>query len=254
LNAVLEIIPLKISKDIDPGDKIDKIIADSIVSSKKNLQNGDIIVIAQKIVSKAERQIIRLSSIKPSAYAMKLALMHKKDPRLVELIIRESRTIIRLSEGVIISETKHGFICANAGIDQSNVKNSENNALLLPEDPDKSANEILKSLKERTKKNVAVIISDSFGRPFRNGQTNVAIGIAGIEPMTSYIGKEDMYGKKLRVTEIAVVDELASAAELIMGKSNRIPVVIIRGFNYRKGGINSSIKKLIRPKEKDFFR
>jgi coenzyme F420-0:L-glutamate ligase / coenzyme F420-1:gamma-L-glutamate ligase len=254
LNAVLEIIPLKISKDVDPGDKLDKIIADSIVSSKKNLQNGDIIVIAQKIVSKAEGQIIRLSSIKPSAYAMQLALMHKKDPRLAELIIRESRTIIRLSEGVIISETKHGFICANAGIDQSNVKNSENNALLLPEDPDKSANEILKSLKERTKKNVAVIISDSFGRPFRNGQTNVAIGIAGIEPMTSYIGKEDMYGKKLRVTEIAVVDELASAAELIMGKSNRIPVVIIRGFNYRKGGINSSIKKLIRPKEKDIFR
>jgi coenzyme F420-0:L-glutamate ligase / coenzyme F420-1:gamma-L-glutamate ligase len=254
LNAVLEIIPLKISKDVDPGDKLDKIIADSIVSSKKNLQNGDIIVIAQKIVSKAEGQIIRLSSIKPSAYAMQLALMHKKDPRLAELIIRESRTIIRLSEGVIISETKHGFICANAGIDQSNVKNSENNALLLPEDPDKSANEILKSLKERTKKNVAVIITDSFGRPFRNGQTNVAIGIAGIEPMTSYIGKEDMYGKKLRVTEIAVVDELASAAELIMGKSNRIPVVIIRGFNYRKGGINSSIKKLIRPKEKDIFR
>jgi coenzyme F420-0:L-glutamate ligase / coenzyme F420-1:gamma-L-glutamate ligase len=254
LNAVIEIIPLKISKDVDPGDKIDKIIADSIVSNKKNLQNGDIIVIAQKIVSKAEGQIIRLSSIKPSVYAMQLALMHKKDPRLVELIIRESRTIIRLSEGVIISETKHGFICANAGIDQSNVKNSEYNALLLPEDPDKSANEILKSLKERTKKNVAVIISDSFGRPFRNGQTNVAIGIAGIEPMTSYIGKEDMYGKKLRVTEIAVVDELASAAELIMGKSNRIPVVIIRGFNYRKGTINSSIKKLIRPKEKDIFR
>jgi coenzyme F420-0:L-glutamate ligase / coenzyme F420-1:gamma-L-glutamate ligase len=253
LNAVIEIIPLKISEDVNPGDKIDKIIVDCIASSKKNLQNGDIIVIAQKIVSKAEGQIICLSSIKPSDYAVQLAHTHKKDPRLVELITRESRSILRLSEGVIISETKHGFVCANAGIDQSNIKNSQHNALLLPEDPDKSANEILNSLKEKTKKNVAVIIVDSFGRPFRNGQTNVAIGIAGIEPIASYIGKEDMYGKKLRVTEIAVVDELASAAELIMGKTNRIPVVIIRGFNYTKG-INPSISKLIRPKEKDLFR
>jgi coenzyme F420-0:L-glutamate ligase/coenzyme F420-1:gamma-L-glutamate ligase len=164
--------------------------------------------------------------------------------------------MIRHSNGVIIVETRHGFICANAGVDQSNVEDSVNHAVLLPVDADASANKIRESLREKTAgKDFAVIITDTFGRPFREGQTNIAIGIAGIDPIKSYVGSADMYGKKLRVTEIAVVDEIASAAELAMGKLERVPVVIIRGYKYQKPKKeNSAISKLIRPKEKDLFR
>jgi coenzyme F420-0:L-glutamate ligase/coenzyme F420-1:gamma-L-glutamate ligase len=172
---------------------------------------------------------------------------------LTELIIRQSKSIVRISNGIIISETKHGFICANAGVDQSNVMNSEETALLLPDDPDASAKQIMYMLKEKTNKEIAVVITDSFGRPFRNGQTNVAIGLAGMVPIKSYVGEEDMYGKKLRVTEIAIVDELASAAELVMGKSKGIPVAVIKGFNFVKSE-SASIDELIREREKDLFR
>jgi coenzyme F420-0:L-glutamate ligase/coenzyme F420-1:gamma-L-glutamate ligase len=184
---------------------------------------------------------------------MQLAEAYKKDPRLTELIIRQSKSIVRISNGIIISETRHGFICANAGVDQSNVINSKETALLLPDDPDASAKQIMHKLKEKTHKEIAVVITDSFGRPFRNGQTNVAIGLAGMVPIKSYIGEEDMYGKKLKVTEIAIVDEIASAAELVMGKSKGIPVVVIKGFDFVKSE-NASIYELIRKREKDLFR
>ena len=249
----IRVIPLKILRDVKSGDKLYSLILRALVSTKVTLENGDIVVIAQKIVSKAEGQIVRLSSLTPSSFAIRLAKAYKKDPRLTELIIRQSKSIVRISNGIIISETKHGFICANAGVDQSNVMNSEETALLLPDDPDASAKHIMYMLKAKTKKEVAVVITDSFGRPFRNGQTNVAIGLAGMVPIKSYVGEEDMYGKKLKVTEIAIVDELASAAELVMGKSEGIPVAVIKGFNFVKSE-NASINELMRDREKDLFR
>lgn len=249
----IKIIPIHISANIKAHDRLDTLILESLRHSEENLFDNDILVIAHKVVSKAEGRIVNLDDIKPSSKSLAIAKENDKDPRIVELILNESKGIIRLSKGVIIVETKHGFICANAGVDQSNVEHSSNHAVLLPIDADSSAKKIRDSLRKRTGKDIAVIITDTFGRPFREGQTNVAIGIAGIEPIMSYIGTTDMYGKKLRVTEIAVVDEIASAAELAMGKSERVPVVIIRGYKYQKTE-RSEISKLIRSKEKDLFR
>jgi coenzyme F420-0:L-glutamate ligase/coenzyme F420-1:gamma-L-glutamate ligase len=250
---IIKIIPIHISTNIKAHDRLDTLILESLRRSEENLFDNDILVIAHKVVSKAEGRIVNLDDIKPSSKSLAIAKENDKDPRIVELILNESKGIIRLSKGVIIVETKHGFICANAGVDQSNVEYSSNHAVLLPIDADSSAKKIRDSLRKRIGKDIAVIITDTFGRPFREGQTNVAIGIAGIEPIMSYIGATDMYGKKLRVTEIAVVDEIASAAELAMGKSERVPVVIIRGYKYQKTE-RSEISKLIRPKEKDLFR
>lgn len=249
----IKVIPLRILKNVEPGDKIYRLILRSMISQKQKFANGDIVVIAQKIVSKAEGRIVPLSSLTPSAKAIRLAKVYKKDARVLELILRHSKNIVKIANGVIISETKHGFVCANAGIDQSNIIKSNENALLLPDDPDASANQIMNMLREKTNREVAVIIADSFGRPFRNGQTNVAIGIAGLNAIKSYIGEDDMFGKKLKVTEIAVVDELASAAELVMGKSKGIPVAIVRGFDFVMSK-KASINELIRAREKDLFR
>jgi coenzyme F420-0:L-glutamate ligase / coenzyme F420-1:gamma-L-glutamate ligase len=253
LNQEIKVIPLRILKNVEPGDKIYRLILRSMISQKQKFANGDIVVIAQKIVSKAEGRIVPLSSLTPSAKAIRLAKVYKKDARVLELILRHSKNIVKIANGVIISETKHGFVCANAGIDQSNIIKSNENALLLPDDPDASANQIMNMLREKTNREVAVIIADSFGRPFRNGQTNVAIGIAGLNAIKSYIGEDDMFGKKLKVTEIAVVDELASAAELVMGKSKGIPVAIVRGFDFVMSK-KASINELIRASEKDLFR
>jgi coenzyme F420-0:L-glutamate ligase/coenzyme F420-1:gamma-L-glutamate ligase len=253
LNQQIKVIPLRILKNVEPGDKIYRLILRSMISQKQKFANGDIVVIAQKIVSKAEGRIVPLSSLTPSAKAIRLAKVYKKDARVLELILRHSKNIVKIANGVIISETKHGFVCANAGIDQSNIIKSNENALLLPDDPDASANQIMNMLREKTNREVAVIIADSFGRPFRNGQTNVAIGIAGLNAIKSYIGEDDMFGKKLKVTEIAVVDELASAAELVMGKSKGIPVAIVRGFDFVMSK-KASINELIRAREKDLFR
>jgi coenzyme F420-0:L-glutamate ligase/coenzyme F420-1:gamma-L-glutamate ligase len=253
LKQEIQVIPVRVLRDVRPGDELHSLILRSLKCNNIVLKNGDIIVIAQKIVSKAEGQIINLSSVTPSAVAIRLAKKFKKDPRTIELVLRQSKNIIKISNGIIISETKQGFICANAGVDQSNIMNSEETALLLPVDPDASAKGIMNVLKEKTNREIAVIITDSFGRPFRNGQTNVAIGVAGINPIRSYIGEKDMYGKKLKVTEIAVVDELASAAELVMGKSKGIPIAVIRGFDYVRNE-NVLIDGLIREREKDLFR
>jgi len=255
-NDTIQIIPLHLSADIRPNDELDALILRSLEQRQEQIFDNDVLVVAHKIVSKAEGRVINLEHIKPSAESLKIAVEDGKDPRIMELILDESKEMIRHSNGVIIVETKHGFICANAGVDQSNVEDSVNHAVLLPVDADASANKIRESLREKTAgKDFAVIITDTFGRPFREGQTNVAIGIAGIEPIKSYVGSADMYGKKLRVTEIAVVDEIASAAELVMGKLERVPVVIIRGYKYQKPEKESStVSKLIRPKEKDLFR
>jgi coenzyme F420-0:L-glutamate ligase / coenzyme F420-1:gamma-L-glutamate ligase len=253
LKQEIRVLPVRVLRDVRPGDKLYSLILRSLVHNKIILEDGDIVVIAQKIVSKAEGQIVGLSSLTPSSFAIQLAKQYKKDPRTTELVLRQSKNIVKISNGVIISETKHGFICANAGVDQSNIMNSGETALLLPDDPDASAKKIMLMLKEKTNREIAVIITDSFGRPFRNGQTNVAIGVAGINPIMSYVGKKDMYGKKLRVTEIAVVDELASTAELVMRKSKGIPIAVIRGFDFIRSE-NALINGLIREREKDLFR
>ncbi len=252
-NNNIEIIPVYLHADVRPKDKLETLILESIKKSRQTLLNDDILVIAHKIVSKSENRIVELRKIEPSSRSIAIAKEQEKDPRVVELILNESTEILRNSRGIIIVETNQGLVCANAGIDQSNVEDGYNHAVLLPIDPDKSARKIKASLKKKTGKDIAVIVSDTFGRPFREGQTNVAIGIAGMDPLRSYIGKTDMYGKKLRVTQIAIADEIASAAELVMGKANRIPIVIIRGYGYQRAQ-KTSISQLIRSRKKDLFR
>ena len=248
----IEIIPIYIKININPKVNFLNILLESIKNNNQIIKNGDIIVIAQKIISKNEGRTVSLENIIPSSRSIELGRKTNKDPRLVELILQESRKIVRVFNNTIITETQHGFICANSGIDQSNVSKSKNLVLLLPSDPDKSANTIRKGIYKKTRKNIAVLITDTFGRPFRMGQTNIAIGIAGIKALKNYKGKRDMFGKILKVTEIAIVDEIAGAAELVMGKTEGIPIAIVRNLTYPKS--NSSIKKIIRKENRDIFR
>ena len=247
-----QIIPILINDDISKGDDVAGLIIKAIKERNQSLLENDVVVTTHKIISKAEGKTIDLSTIIPSEESNKISLNTGKDPRLVELIISQSNEIVKIERDIIIAETKHGFVCANAGIDASNVGKSSNHVVLLPDDPDESARRIRNDIKSRTNVNVSVIISDTFGRPFRKGQVNVAIGSAGLNPILSYVGNTDMYGKILKVTEIAIADELASAAELVMGKSARIPVVIVRGCNYISG--DYSITQITRSKEDDLFR
>jgi len=241
----LQVIPIHIEKEIVPSDDL----SDLILKSEK-INEGDIIVVAQKIISKQEGRLIKLSSVTPSLLAEGISSQYKKDPRLTELILSESKRIIRMGRGVLIVETNNGFICANAGIDESNVK--QGYATLLPQNSDISAQHISNKILEQTQKHVAVIISDTFGRPFRMGQTNCAIGVSGLNPILDYAGTFDSFGKILRVTAIAVADELASAAELVMGKSLKCPFVIIRDYQFKIG--EHMIDELIRPENEDLFR
>ncbi len=248
----IEIIPIPINININPKVKLLNTLLQSLKSNNQIIKNGDIIVIAQKIISKNEGRTVSLKNILPSSRSIELAKKTNKDPRIMELILKESRKIVRVFNNTIITETQHGFICANSGIDQSNVSKNKNLVLLLPKDPDKSANKLKKEIYEKTRKNIAVLITDTFGRPFRMGQTNIAIGIAGINALKNYKGKRDMFGKILKVTEIAIVDEIAGAAELVMGKTEGIPIAIVRNLPYSKS--NSSIKKIIRKENRDIFR
>jgi len=241
----LQIIPIHIPKEIEFGDNISELIANSF-----ELKDNDIIVIAQKIISKEEGRIINLSSITPSLLAQGISSQYQKNPQIVELILSESKKIVRMSKGILIVETKNGFICANAGIDESNVKNGF--ATLLPVDSDMSAERIRGELLKVSGCNVSVIISDTFGRPFRMGQTNCAIGISGLKPILDYAGKPDSFGNVLRVTAIAIADEISAAAELVMGKTLNCPVAIIRNYEYQQN--SSSISELIRSEDEDLFR
>ena len=242
---VLEIIPVKIEEEIEPNTNIIDLVLKSTV-----INDYDILIFSQKIISKNEGRIVDLSSVNPSLLASGIASSYGKDPRLVELILSESKRIVRMQESVIIVESNHGFVCANAGIDESNVRDGY--VTMLPEDPDQSADKLKKQIEQRTKKNTAVIISDTFGRPFRLGQANIAIGIAGMEPIIDYKGKPDTFGKILQVTAIAVADELCSASELVMGKVQNCPVAIVRNFKFDFS--DAKIQKIIRPKTEDLFR
>jgi len=241
----IQIIPVKIQKDIVPNDNLVDLVLEST-----EIQDGDILVFSQKIVSKSEGRILSLSSVNPSLLANGISSSYNKDPRLVELILSESKRIVRMENGIIIVETNHGFVCANAGIDESNVQDGY--ATLLPEDPDRSANLLKEKIEQKTGKNIAVIISDTFGRPFRLGQTDVAIGVAGIEPILDYSGKPDTFAKIMQVTAIAIVDEICAATELVMGKVEKCPVAIVR--NYKFDFSDTKIQNLLRPKHEDLFR
>jgi coenzyme F420-0:L-glutamate ligase/coenzyme F420-1:gamma-L-glutamate ligase len=209
-------------------------------------------VVAQKIVSKCEGRVVRLKSLKPSVLAENIAKNTERDPQHVEAILRETSGIVRLKGPHIIVQTRHGFVCANAGVDRSNVGRDDGLALMLPVDPDKSARRIRKRVAKLLGVDVAVIISDTFGRAWRIGQVNVAIGVDGLRPTVDYRGRRDMFGKELNVTLMAVADELASAAELVMRKSDGIPVAIIRGAKYSRG--KGTARDLVRPEEEDLFR
>ena len=242
---VLEIIPIKIQREIG----IDTNFVDLILESSE-INDGDILVFSQKIISKNEGRMLSLSSVNPSLLANGIASSYGKDARVIELILSESERIVRMENGIIIVKTKHGFVCANAGIDESNVQDGY--ATLLPKDPDKSAILLKERIEQKTGKNISVIISDTFGRPFRLGQTDVAIGIAGLEPILDYNGKPDTFGKIMRVTAIAVADEICSASELVMGKVEKCPIAIVRNYNYNFS--NAKIQKLLRSEHDDLFR
>ena len=243
----IQIIPIKFKEDIQPGDDISALI---LASCKTSIDDGDVLVISQKIISKQEGRVVNLNSVIPSELSVGIASAYEKDPKLVEVILSESKRIVRMEHGVIIVQTNHNFICANAGIDESNVEKGF--ATLLPVDPDKSAKKIRDAVLQITGKNTAVIISDTFGRPFRLGQTDHAIGIAGIESIKNYEGKPDTFGKIMRVTAIAIVDELCAAAELVMGKTEKSPVAIIKNYSFESK--NDSISSIIRDEDEDLFR
>ncbi len=239
--------------EVQPGNRLGSLIARAASDQGSPLEEGDILVVTQKIVSKAEGRLVSLSTITPSEFAIHFAQRAGRDPRLVELVLRESRSIVRMDpdRGVIISETHHGFVCANAGIDQSNVP-GDDVVCLLPEDSDASARRISAQIHETTGFSIPVIVSDTFGRAWREGHVNFAIGIAGMEPMTDYRGTHDAQGREMHVTTIAVADELAAAAELVQFKAIGVPVSVIRGYPYQTG--DPGYSSLIRDRGRDMFR
>jgi len=236
--------------EIRPGNDLAKCVASAATRAAIQFEHGDILVFAQKIVSKAEGTLVRLASVKPSPEAFVLAGRLNKDPRAIEVVLRESRRIVR-SDHVLISETRHGFVCANAGVDHSNVPGN-NVVTLLPRNPDRSAKKLAAALRKRTRKRIAVIISDTFGRPWRLGLTNVAIGASGVPVLLDLRGSPDRQGKPLTATILAVADELAAAAGLLMGKSEGFPVVLIRGYRYKPA--SQPAARIIRPAAEDLFR
>lgn len=247
--SAVHIFPVTGLPEVKAGDDLPQLIAGALKTAPA-LSAGDIVVVAQKIVSKAEGRFVRLESVNPSERATRWASEYQKDARVIELVLREARRIVRMERGVIVAETRHGFVCANAGVDASNVP--EGTALLLPEDPDRSAREIHARLKEAFGIDMGVIISDTFGRPWREGLVNVALGVAGIAPLLDYRGTRDASGKLLQATWIALADEIASAAELVMGKTDGVPVAIVKGMNGPSGPGDG--RDLIRPAERDIFR
>ena len=245
MGSELRITPITNINEISPGIDLGNVIYVALQAQKLELQQGDIFVVTQKIVSKAEGRIVNLTEVQPSAFAEIAAAQGKKDAQHIEVVLRESRRIVRMDHG----------ICANAGVDESNV-NVERELTLLPVDPDRSARELRARLQQLAGADsgfeIAVIISDTWGRPWRNGQVNMAIGVAGMEPIVDYRGQYDPYGYELQVSAIAVADELAAAAELVMGKVDRVPVALIRGYSYIPG--QGDARSLLRDTASDMFR
>jgi coenzyme F420-0:L-glutamate ligase/coenzyme F420-1:gamma-L-glutamate ligase len=237
--------------DVEPGDDL---AAALLEVAPDDLVDGDVLVIAHKVVSKAEGRVRRLDDIEPGERALALAGEHRKDPRLVQAVLDESAELVRAEDGVLICETRHGFVCANAGIDQSNASHP-GDLILLPEDPDGSARRLRAAIAAARGVSPAVVIADSFGRAWRLGQTDVAIGAAGLVPLDEWVGRPDAYGRDLRVTAIAVADAAAAAADLARTKDGRQPVVLVRGLErFVTAGDGPGAGALRRPREKDLFR
>jgi coenzyme F420-0:L-glutamate ligase/coenzyme F420-1:gamma-L-glutamate ligase len=247
----LRIIPISLADEICPGDSLTKKLIRALKHQNLSLQKGDILIVKHKIVSKAEGRLIPLDEIKPTANSRAWAQRYNLDARVTEVALAESKRVVRRKRGVLITETQDGLICANSGVDVSNV-NGGHHALLLPKNPDRSAARLHLELKNRLKLSIPVIITDSFGRPWREGLTEVAIGIAGMQALHDYRGHRDPHGYPLRVTMEAVADELACAAGLVCGKLARTPACIIRGYRYRPG--RGRARDLIRPPATDLFR
>jgi coenzyme F420-0:L-glutamate ligase/coenzyme F420-1:gamma-L-glutamate ligase len=245
-----EVIGIAGIGEVRPGDDVARLIAEAASAQGTPLAAHDALVVGQKVVSKAEGRVLRLPDVEPSPATRRMADALGRDPRLLEVILRESRRVVRMDKGVIITETHHGWICANAGVDQSNV--DAETVALLPEDPDRSARALRERLLTLAGVELSVIIADTFGRPWREGLTNVAIGVAGMAALRDYIGVPDSAGRPLQATILAVADELAGAAEIVMGKLDRIPAAIVRGLRLEAGDGGS--KPLLRDPARDLFR
>jgi len=245
-----EVIGIEGIGEIQPGDDIAAIVVDAAARQRTPLTSGDVVVLSQKIVSKSEGRLLRLPEIIPSPMATTFAAGLGRDPRLIEVILRESRRVVRMDRGVLVTETHHGWVCANAGVDQSNV--DADVVALLPVDPDGSARAFRDAVRTRTRAEVHVIIADTFGRPWREGLVNIAIGVAGFAPILSYLGQQDPAGRPLQATILAIADELAGAAEPVMGKLDRIPAAIVRGLSLQASEEGS--KALLRDPARDLFR
>jgi len=251
LHPEIRLIPIALANDIKPGDSIAEKLLQSLRQKEIEFEPGDILVVKHKIVSKAEGRMVDLATIKPSAASITWAKKYQLDARVIELALRESRSVIRRKNGVLITETRHGFICANSGVDVSNVDGGRH-ALLLPTDPDLSARDLHRELKKRTALSIPVLITDSFGRPWREGLVDFCIGIAGMKALRDDRGRRDPHGYKLQASLEAVADELACAAALVCGKLNRTPASIIRGFPYQPA--RGRTRDLLRPAANDLFR
>lgn len=251
MSSSIQLFAIRGIPEVRPGDDIVAMIARAAESMNFEFADGDILVVAQKIVSKSEGRLVNLESIKPSEFAREVGARQNRDPRLVEVILNESSSIVRIDDHVIITETKHGFVCANAGVDRSNVVGRDWVAL-LPVAPDDSALLLKTRIAERLNVNVAVIITDTFGRAWREGLTNAAIGVAGMRPVLDMRGRMDDHGKELSATVLAIADEIAASSGLLMRKTARIPVVVMRGYYFDHG--EGSARQLIRPRERDLFR
>lgn len=247
----VRIIGIRGIPEVKAGDDLAELIVAAADNQETPLLDSDLLVVTQKVVSKAEGRLVELSTVEPSDFAIQFAREWGKDPRLVEVVLRESSRIVRMDRGILIVETKQGFVCANAGVDGSN-SGGPGLVTLLPEDCDKSAETLRSEIRRRSGADTAVIICDSFGRPWRTGTDQAALGVAGMLALRDYGGEKDFSGYELRVTQVAVADELASAAELVMGKLERIPAAIIRGYRAPAGP--GSGRQLLREPDKDLFR
>jgi coenzyme F420-0:L-glutamate ligase/coenzyme F420-1:gamma-L-glutamate ligase len=243
----VEVLGVEGFPEVLPGDDLNRMISGAVA---RDLHPGDVLVVTHKIVSKAEGRLVDLRTVEPSTLAKGYATRYGKDPRQIEVVLRESRRIVRMDRGIVISETHHGFVCANAGVDASNVPGDT--VCLLPVDPDASAARLREALAEDPGVEVAVVISDSFGRAWRHGITDVAIGVAGMDPVVDYRGRPDPHGYPMEASVLAVAEELAAAAELVMGKTDGIPLAIVRGYSYSPA--SGSARELLMPPERDMFR
>ena len=246
----LTIAGIPLEKEVQPGEPLGRLITQSLERTERHWQDGDILVVAQKVVSKAEGNVVRLDQVNPSGLARKWAQQYGKDARFLEVVLQQAYRIVRMERGILIAETRHGFICANCGVDQSNAE--PGTAVLLPEDPDKSARKLRQYIQDRHSKEVACIVSDSFGRPWREGLVNVALGVAGLQPLIDLRGQPDRRGRRLNATLLAAGDDLAAAGGLVMGKAQGIPAALIRGYQFSSA--KGDGRSLLRPSEEDLFR